>query len=146
MEKLKSENEDRNDVIQTAFGGNINFRQDNFRLDINVIHYHFTNGNQKQNEPYNLFAITANNWMNASSDYSYTYRNFHLFGEFALDKNLAKATENGLLMSINSNVDVSVFYRNISKNYQALYADAFPQSANPRIMKKDCLPVLVCIL
>ncbi|HSZ85677.1 MAG TPA: hypothetical protein VK787_06580 [Puia sp.] len=129
--RTKSENEDRNDVMQTAFGGNINFRQDNFRLGMNVIHYHFSNSIQKQNEPYNLFAITGNNWTNASSDCSYTYHNFHLFGEFAIDKNLAKATVDGLLMSINSNVDVSVLYRNISKNYQALYADAFTENANP---------------
>jgi hypothetical protein len=129
--RTKSENEDRNNVMQSAFGGNLKFSDQNFRLGINVINYHFSNSIQKQNKTYNLFAITGNNWTNASTDYSYTYRNFHLFGEFAIDKNLAKATVDGLLMSINSNVDVSVLYRNISKNYQALYGDAFTENSNP---------------
>ena len=127
----KIENEDRNNVLQKAVGGNLSFTQQDFRLGINVIHYQFSHGIQKQNEPYNLFAITGNSWTNVSADYSYTHRNFHFFGEFASDKNFAKAMVNGLLISVHSNVDVSILYRNIARNYQALYADAFTENTNP---------------
>ncbi len=129
--RTKIENEDKNNVLQKAVGGNLSFTQQDFRLGISVIHYQFSDGIQKQNEPYNLFAITGNSWTNISADYSYTHRNFHFFGEFAQDKNFAKATVNGLLISVHSNVDVSMLYRNIARNYQALYADAFTENSNP---------------
>ena len=66
-----------------------------------------------------------------SIDYSYTYKNLHVFGEAAVDKNFNKAFLNGLLLSVDPRVDVSLVYRNIAKDYQAINGNAFTESTSP---------------
>ncbi len=109
-------------------GANISLIKQNYRLGINVIDYHFTKSIQKQNLPYNLYAIQGNSWNNESIDYSYTYRNIHFFGEAAVDKNFHTAFLNGALISLSQAVDISMLYRKIDMEYQSLYSDAFTEN------------------
>jgi hypothetical protein len=122
---------DRNDLGQMTFGGNISFINKNYRLGINAVQYYFSHSIQKQDEPYNLFALHGKSWNNLSADYSYTYRNFHVFGEIAVDKNFNKAAVYGLIASLHPNVDAAVLYRDINKKYQSLYSNAFTENTNP---------------
>jgi hypothetical protein len=85
----------------------------------------------KKDEPYNLFAISGKNWYNLSVDYSYTYKNFHFFGEAATDKNFNTAFLNGLLVSVDARVDLSLVHRSIAQDYQAIYGNAFTESVYP---------------
>ncbi|MEI9935259.1 MAG: hypothetical protein WDM71_10520 [Ferruginibacter sp.] len=85
----------------------------------------------KRNDLYNLFALSGKNFGNNSIDYSYTFKNFHVFGEAATTNNFDKAFINGLLISMDANVDMSFLYRNISRSYQSLYTNAFTENASP---------------
>jgi hypothetical protein len=129
--RTASEIEDRNDLTQTAFGGNVTYRTDRWHVGINGIYYHFSLPIQKRAEPYNLYAISGNNWSNLSADYSYTYRNFHFFGEAAADKNFNKAIVNGLLISVDPRVDVSIVQRMISPKFQSINGNAFTENTYP---------------
>ena len=82
-------------------------------------------------QPYNQYAIQGTRWHNYSFDYSYTYKNLHLFGEAAMDKNRSKALVSGLIISLDTKVDGSLVYRNIEKTYQALYGNAFTEGTYP---------------
>ena len=126
-----SENEDRNNLTQTAFGGNILYRSTRWQVGLNGIYYNFSLPIQKRNEPYNLFAISGKQWYNFSIDYSFTYKNFHFFGEGAADKNFNKAFINGLLISVDSRVDVSIVQRTIQKGYQSINGNAFTENTYP---------------
>jgi hypothetical protein len=55
----------------------------------------------------------------------------HFFGEAAVTDKKYAAVVNGLLLSVANNVDMSFFYRNISKGYQSLYTNAFTESTFP---------------
>ncbi len=129
--RTEAENADRNSLRQTDAGANIRFSNHNVQLGINVIQYYFSHSIQKQDRPYNLYALQGKSWHNYSVDYSYTFRNFHLFGEIAADKNFNKAMVNGLLVSLHASAEAAIVYRNISKAYQSLYSDAFTENANP---------------
>ncbi|MBS1599540.1 MAG: hypothetical protein JST75_15050 [Bacteroidetes bacterium] len=129
--RTKNENEDKNNIGQLATGFNINFSDRSWHLGLNGIYYHFSNPIHKEDQPYNLFAITGKSWMNSSIDYSYTFRNFHFFGEAAIDKNFNKAFVNGVLMSLAAKVDAAIIYRNIDRRYQSMYADAFTENTVP---------------
>ncbi|MCB0741801.1 MAG: hypothetical protein KDB92_12305, partial [Chitinophagaceae bacterium] len=61
----------------------------------------------------------------------YTYKNIHLFGEAAADKNFNKAFVNGLLVSVDPRVDISLVQRSISKGYQAINGNAFTENTYP---------------
>jgi hypothetical protein len=126
-----SENADRNDLTQIALGGNIVYRSGRWHVGANGICYKFSLPVQKREEPYNLYAISGNNWSNFSVDYSYTYRNFHFFGEAAADKHFSKAFINGLLLSVDPGADISFIYRNISGAFQSVNGNAFTENTNP---------------
>ncbi|HQZ74838.1 MAG TPA: helix-hairpin-helix domain-containing protein [Chitinophagaceae bacterium] len=129
--RTNSEITDRNRITQTAFGGNIIYRGNRWHLGVNSIYYNFSFPVQKRDEPYNLYAISGKNWYNFSIDYSYTYKNLHLFGEAASDKNFNKAFINGLLISVDPNVDLSFVQRTISAAYQSVNGNAFTENTYP---------------
>ncbi|MEP6701071.1 MAG: helix-hairpin-helix domain-containing protein, partial [Bacteroidota bacterium] len=129
--RTPSENADRNNLTQTAFGANIIYRGNRWHVGVNGIYYNFSLPIQKRAEPYNLYAISGNHWYNFSVDYSYTYKNLHFFGEAAADQNLSKAFINGLLISVDPRVDISFVQRTISKSYQSINGNAFTENTYP---------------
>jgi hypothetical protein len=129
--RTATENEDRNNLTQTTFGGNIIYRGNRWQVGVNGIYYNFSLPIEKRNEPYNLYAISGKKWYNFSVDYSYTYKNLHFFGEAAADKNLNKAFINGLLVSVDSRVDISIVQRTIHKGYQSINGNAFTENTYP---------------
>jgi Helix-hairpin-helix motif len=129
--RTKSEADDKGVQRQLAFGGNFSYQYRRLHLGINGIQYKFKLPLIKSSEPYNLYALSGSSFGNFSFDYSYTFKNLHLFGEVAFTSNFDKAFINGLLISASSKVDLSLLYRNISKSYQSLYTNAFTENTYP---------------
>lgn len=129
------ENASRNNLAQTSFGGNISYRNNgktnSWQAGINAIGYRFSLPMQQPSDPYNLYAIKGKNWYNLSVDYSCTYKNIHFFGEAAIDKNIHKAFINGLLVSIDPRIDISLLHRMIGPAYQAVNGNAFTENISP---------------
>ena len=121
----------RHKLGQVTLGGNIKYKGNNWHAGLNAIYFDFSSPVVKRAEPYNLYAIHGNNWSNYSVDYSYTLRNFHFFGEAAIDKNFSKAFLNGLLISVDPRVDVSFLHRNIDPQYQSNNGNAFTENTYP---------------
>lgn len=129
--RTESEIADRNKLGQLAFGGNFKYKKDNWHAGINAIVFKFSSPVQKRQEPYNLYAVSGDGWSIYSIDYSYTYRNFHFFGEAAADKDLSKAFLNGLLISVDPRVDISFLHRKIDPQYQSINGNAFSENTYP---------------
>ena len=129
--RTTNENADRNNLTQTVFGGNVIYKSQKWQVGVYGIYYNFSLPVQKRDEPYNLYAISGKNWYNFSVDYSYTYKNLHLFGEAAADKNFNKAFINGLLVSVDPRVDISFVQRTISAAYQSINGNAFTENTYP---------------
>ncbi len=131
LHRTPSEVADKGIQRQLAFGGNISYKINNIHIGLNAIQYSLKYPLQKSTEPYNLYALTGTSFGNYSIDYSYTFSNFHFYGEAAISSKKYTAFINGLLISVASNVDMSFVYRNISKGYQSLYSNAFTESSTP---------------
>jgi Helix-hairpin-helix motif len=129
--RTASEVADKGIQRQLAFGGNIHYNMKNIHIGLNAIQYSLKYPLQKSTEPYNLYALNGKSFGNYSSDYSYTYKNLHFYGEAAISNKKYPAFINGLLISVANNVDMSFVYRNISKGYQSLYTNAFTESSTP---------------
>lgn len=121
----------RNTITQTSFGGNVSYKKKSFHLGINGIAFKFSVPLVRNTQLYNQYAIQGKDWYNYSFDYSYTFRNFHFFGEAAMDKRNSKAFIGGLLASLDPKADVSLVYRNIEKTYQTFYGNAFTEGTFP---------------
>ena len=129
--RTASEIADRNILKQTTVGGNIKYRTERMQIGFNGIAYWFSLPVLKRDEPYNLFAISGKNWFNMSIDYSYTFKNVHFFGEIAEDKNKNPAFINGLMISVDPRVDLSILQRTISKKFQSINGYAFTENTYP---------------
>ena len=129
--RTASEIADKGIQRQLAFGGNFSYQFKGLHVGLNAIQFQLKHPLLKRQQPYNLFALKGKSFGNYSVDYGYTYKNMHLFGEAAISDTKYKAFVNGLLISTSLNVDMSIFYRNISKGYQTLYGSAFTESTLP---------------
>ncbi len=129
--RTSNENEDRNNLTQTAMGAVVVYRAGKWQVGLNGVYYHFSLPVQKREEPYNYYSISGKSWYNMSVDFSYTYKNLHFFGEAASDKLTNKAFINGLLISVDPRVDISVVHRTIGKGYQAVNGNAFTENTYP---------------
>lgn len=129
--RTESEVADKNRVGQLAFGGVVRYKSSHWHIGLNGIHHRFSLPVQKRTEPYNLYALHGKSWSNFSLDYSYTYRNFHFFGEAAVTHNFNKAFVNGLLISADPRADLSIVHRHINKQYQAINGNAFTENTYP---------------
>ena len=116
---------------QLTAGGNVSYRFKRLYVGINTVQYKFSLPIQKTGEPYNRFALSGNSFGNYSVDYSYTYKNLHIFGEAASGNKSGKAYIVGLLISAAHQVDLSFLYRNIQPGYQSLYTNAFTENTYP---------------
>ena len=126
-----SEIENRNTVQHFAAGGILQYRRTNWHAGINFIRHTFSIPFARPEEPYDVFAVSGRHWGNYSMDYSYTLRNFHFFGEAAIDKNGSGALLQGLLISADTKTDVAFVYRTISSAYRALAGNAFTENSMP---------------
>ena len=121
----------RNNNRQVSAGINVRYTGEQFSMGLNGIHFQFSRPFQKKDEPYNLYSLKGTRLTDLSVDYSYTYRNLHLFGEWAMDKWRHSALVQGALISMGDHVSMSFLYRNISVAYQCLYGDAFTENTVP---------------
>ena len=131
LHRTRAELEDKNAVNQWSYGGNIMYQATRLKVGVNAVQHHFSKPLYKRPELYNLYAIKGESWGNASIDYNYIYKNLFLFGEAAMDQKGGTAFMQGLLASVHTQVDVSLLYRNIGPAYQALYGNAFTETALP---------------
>ncbi len=129
--RTAKELEDRNNLRQITTGSSLRYSFNDLHVAANAVFYKFSLPLQKQDRPYNLFAPRGKTFANESVDYSYTFRNFHVFGELAVDKDLNKAFLNGLLVSLSLAADLTLVYRSVSRRYQSFYTNAFTENSMP---------------
>ncbi|MDQ6608599.1 MAG: hypothetical protein M3Y85_02135, partial [Bacteroidota bacterium] len=129
--RTRSEIADRYKLTDFSFGGNLSYQKNSLKVGLNAVAHQFSLPMKKRDEPYNYFSFTGKEALSASIDYSYTFKNIHLFGEGAIDKNFNKAFVQGALISADPKVDISFLYRNIAKNYTSLFGNAFTENTLP---------------
>ena len=129
--RTAAEISDKNVLSQFSYGANLSYKRPGWHAGINAVYYQYSMQIEKRDEPYNLYAIKGNDWLNMSVDYSCTYRNIHFFGEAAVDRDLHTAFLNGCMISVDPKMDLSFVYRRIAKKYQAVNANAFTENTSP---------------
>jgi len=98
---------------------------------VNALQQNFSIPISNDDALYRRFRFSGDRLTNLSTDFTYRYKNFNTFGEFARSDNGGTALISGLLTSLGRNVDAAVVYRNYSQDYQVLNANAFSESTLP---------------
>jgi hypothetical protein len=131
LNRTVAELNDRNTANILLTGSTIRKNLKSASFAVNYIRSQYSLPVFKRDEPYNIYAIKGAAWSNYSIDYNYTYRNFHFFGEAATDAGFHHAITTGVMASLGRIIDLSLLYRNILKNYQSVYGNAFTENSAP---------------
>lgn len=129
--RTRSEIADRYQLQDFSTGGNLSFSQNSWKVGVSAVAHRFSKPLQKRDEPYNRFALSGRDVLLFSADYGYTVGNLHLFGEMAADKAMHRAFVQGALVSVDAKMDLSFLYRNIQKEYQSPFGNAFTENTLP---------------
>jgi hypothetical protein len=127
--RTPGELEDRQSLTEAVYGGNISYKARRLSIGITAIGYNYSKPIQRSDQLYNLYEFSGKQNSNYGLDYSYVWKNFHFFGEFALSQNLGFATTNGLFMTIDPKVTLTAMVRHFQAQYQALYANGVSESS-----------------
>jgi hypothetical protein len=124
-----SELHDKDAITETLYGSHLGFR--NKKLSIGATAYKtvFSANLQRDLQLYSQFEFSSKENFNTGVDYSYTFRNFNFFGEVSRSENGGMAYLNGLLMSLDAKVSMSLMHRKYEKDYQVLYSSAFAENS-----------------
>lgn len=127
--RTPGELEDRQSLTEAVYGGNVSYKSRRLSIGLTAVGYQFSKEIRRSDALYNLFEFTGKQNSNYGLDYSYIFRNFHFFGEFALSQNLGFATTHGLFMTVDPRVTLTVMVRHLQPKYQALYANAVTENS-----------------
>jgi len=117
---------------QTTYGGNFNFIYKSFHIGLSGVQNILDVTDVIQRAyPYNQFSLNSVNMSNVSIDYNLRISNMQLFGEAATSNNGGKALIQGVQMSLSPKADLSLVYRNYSKEFLAPFSQVFGESSTP---------------
>lgn len=131
LHRTQAEAAKRYNTDEFGLGGSLQYRTSKLQLGANVVHYELERPLIRQNEPYNYFRFNGKKVTGISGEYGYTFRNIHMFGEVAFNPGGSTAQVHGLIANVDRNIDVSLVYRNIAKDYYTLYGNAFTENTAP---------------
>jgi hypothetical protein len=131
LHRTKGELNDKNNSSLFTYGGTVKSTFKSAQISLNGVGHLYSLPLMKKDEPYNRYAISGRQWFNIGADYSYTFRNFHFFGEVAVGKSWSIAYVNGMMASLSPGVDIAAIYRRIDKQYQSVFGNAFSENTMP---------------
>ncbi len=97
-------------------------------IGLNVVRQNFSTNINPPTDESNAYDFAGKSLANISLNYNYTYYNMHFFGETALSAPGTWATINGMLLSLDKKLGISVLQRYYDKNYQSEGARAFAEN------------------
>lgn len=120
---------DKHAVLQTIYGGNVSYKGRQFNIGLTAMAYQLDKNFNRVLSYYNQFEYTAKQNINAGIDYNFIFRNFNFFGEEAISKNGGKAFLNGVLISLDPRLSVTILHRYYQRNFQNLLSNGFAENS-----------------
>ncbi|MCF8464323.1 MAG: helix-hairpin-helix domain-containing protein [Flavobacteriales bacterium] len=127
--RTPGELEDRQSISEAVYGGNVSYKGRRLSIGVTAVGYQYSKNLNRGDDLYNIHEFAGKQNSNYGLDYSYIWKNFHFFGEFALSQNLGFATTNGVFMTIDPRVTITAMVRHLQPKYQALYANAVTENS-----------------
>lgn len=127
--RTASEIEDKGLFGIQSYGGVIKWRHSNWHIGINSLNHNFDDRLDRSDQPYNLFRFEGESLSNHSVDFSYRYKNFNFFGEYAYASSGGTAFLAGALLVLDKRVNLALMWRDYGVDYNALEPNALGESS-----------------
>jgi hypothetical protein len=120
-------------IVQTVFGGNVQFQKKKYHVGITGMHTLFDAVLQKTPSPYNHFSFNGKEISNAGIEYAIRLNHVNFFGEASLsssEKQTGYAFINGCILAIDPKVALSLVHRDYAPSYQNLFSNGFSEGSS----------------
>ena len=121
--------EDKNAIDEAVWGGNIAYKSRKFSTGVSVARAVYSANLNRNLQEYSQFDFSSDENYNYGLDYSYVFKNVNLFGEVSRSQNGGMAYINGVIVSLDPRLSVSVFHRHYDRNFQNLFSNAIGESS-----------------
>jgi hypothetical protein len=117
-------------VANRAYGGNLNVKLLRSRLEIGVngVYNDYSSELLPASAKYRLFQFSGRSNYNGSGYVNYYLKRGHLFSELAYSKSGGVAHSSGLIVSLSSQVQTTIHYRDYDKKYHTFSSNAFGEN------------------
>lgn len=131
LHRTASELKNRDLLTLNSGGMHLAWHGEHADLGINALYTQLFPAIKPGEEPYELYDFSGNQLLNASVDYTWSFRNLLFFGETAVSRHrmTAAATLNGLQVSLDSRTSVSLLYRYYAPGYYSFFSNAFAEGS-----------------
>jgi len=125
----ESQLEKKRKLRQNNAGTSLQYNRGTWGIGFNAIYTNFDLPINANDQLYERFYFEGDTQWNVGINYFKTIRNIHLFGETAVNDMGGLATVNGALVSLHPTLDVSMLYRKIDVDYNALFSNGFTENS-----------------
>ncbi|MBK8681597.1 MAG: hypothetical protein IPN31_06770 [Bacteroidetes bacterium] len=132
LHRTVNEWEDKDAIKELITGADITYYNPLFSIGVSGNYTKLSAPLNKDISPYEIFDFNDDELLNLGVHYSVLLRNNLFFGETAMSENKKIATINGLVLSLDPKVDISIVHRYYDRAYQSLYANAFSENSTPQ--------------
>jgi hypothetical protein len=130
LHRTLNELEDKNANTLQALGSNLNYKGNNFSVGATAVNYQLQTALEPGSQLYQKFRFSGTGLTNFSVDANYLFRNLNIFAELAADDQIKAAGSIGLQSNPTDGFYLTVLYRNLDKQYRALFNAPFAESGN----------------
>lgn len=123
-----SEIADKHAISQSIYGGNIAYKGSKFSVGLTGMHYELSSDFTRGLSYYNQFEFSSRQNTNLGLDYNFVFRNFNFFGEEAMSENGGMAFLNGVLVSLDPRLSLTVTHRYYQRDFQNLMSNGFAEN------------------
>lgn len=120
--------QDEKSVRQVTLGGNITLRGNWYRTGVTLVQHRFDKFWETGDALKDLYDFRGNKLLNVGVDYAATLKSIQFFGETSYG-NQHWATLNGIQSVVNKYLSLILVYRNYSRGYFSLHANAFSEGS-----------------
>lgn len=124
----------RNQVQSTIVGANVSYSIKNLKLGTTAVRTQYDKIlNIQEKDVYKAFFNKEKTLENIGVNYHYYLKNTLFYGEFSSNKNLKTLSSiNGVIVSLDKNLELSLIHRNYKKEYNVSFSNAFAESSVPQ--------------
>jgi hypothetical protein len=126
----------KNGLTERILGTNVRYHFGSFQWGAAYVYQAYDKSYNKPIQLYNQFDFRGTSQQSLSSDYSYVFRNVHVFGEVSkvlretLEPQKGWAMVHATMLSLDPRFSIGILYRNYQKEYQTFYNAGFSEGSN----------------
>lgn len=128
--RTSNEVEDKHSITQQTAGGHVAYKTRNLNIGLTGVYSEIDAEFNPKLQMYSQFRNTEQQQTNVGLDYSWVYKNFNFFGEYAKSVDAGAAYVTGALITLDPRLSLAVLYRDYDKDFHPIASEGLGEGSN----------------